>query len=235
MTAIEMFQIGGCVRDHLMGKKSKDIDFVVIAPSFEVMEEAVRARCTKVFEDKDGKPVGAEFHTLRGLDPVLGAVDFVWARIDGPSSDGRHPDWVKPGSLDDDQRRRDFTVNSIAMLDDGTLIDPFGGQADIEAGILRFVGTAADRLREDALRAFRGVRFQITKGFRLTDDAREFIASMPAESFDAVSTERVREELHKCFATDTMETLRVLTVEFPNLLSLALDRGLWFKPTTEAH
>jgi tRNA nucleotidyltransferase/poly(A) polymerase len=235
MTKIEMFQIGGCVRDHLLGIKSKDIDFVVVAPSFEAMETHVRSICTKVFEDKDGVPVGAAFHTLRGIHPTLGAVDFVWARIDGPSSDGRHPDWVEPGSLEDDQRRRDFTVNSIAMLDDGSLIDPFGGAADVEAKVLRFVGRAEDRLREDALRAFRGVRFQITKGFRLELEDAEAIQTMKAEQFDAVSTERIREELHKCFAKDSIETMRVLMVEFPNLLNLAVARGLWFKPTTEAH
>lgn len=233
MTAIQMFQVGGCVRDHLLGLKSKDIDFVVIAPSFEAMEQHVRSVCTKVFEDKDGVPVGAEFHTLRGIHPTLGAVDFVWARIDGPSSDGRHPDWVKPGSLDDDQNRRDFRCNSIAMTEDGTLIDPHNGAEDIANGVLRFVGRAEDRLREDALRALRGVRFQITKGFKLDDESASAIRALGLSDFDAVSGERIREELSKCFATDTPATMEMLR-DFPNIFELAIERGLWFKPTFEA-
>lgn len=231
--SVQMFRIGGCVRDHLLGVESKDVDFVVIAPTFEAMEAAVRERCTKVFEDKDGVPVGAQFHTLRGLDPVLGSVDFVWSREDGPSSDGRRPDWVRPAPLESDQRRRDFTINSMAMTDDGTLIDPFGGRSDLADRRLRFVGFAEDRLREDGLRAFRGVRFQITKGFTLDSAARAAIRAMTADQFDAVSTERIREELHRCFAKDTAASLRTLCVEFPNLMTLALDRGLWLKPTTE--
>lgn len=235
MTAIEMFQIGGCVRDRLMGvAKPKDIDRVVIAPSFEAMTEAVEARCSKLFrDDKTGIPVGAEFFTLRGLDPVEGAVDFVWARIDGPTADGRRPLWVKPGTLLDDQSRRDFRCNSIAMMDDGTLVDPFNGAQDIATRTLRFVGNPADRLAEDALRALRGFRFQITLGFSLDSVARSAIRELVFEQFDAVSTERIREELLRCFAKDTPRTLRSLMMEFPNLLDLAIERGIWFKPTVE--
>lgn len=235
MSEIEMMMVGGCVRDLLMGvTKPKDIDRVVIAPSFEAMTEAVEARVSKLFrDDKTGIPVGAEFFTLRGLDPVEGPVDFVWARIDGPSSDGRHPDWVKPGTLLDDQSRRDFRCNSIAMTDDGTLIDPFDGAKDIEAKVLRFVGKAEDRLREDALRALRGFRFQITKGFTLDDESRDAILALTLPEFGAVSSERIREELHRCFAADTVGTMNML-LGFPNLLALAIERGLWFKPTFEA-
>ncbi len=235
MTEIEMFQIGGCVRDRLMGvEKPKDIDRVVIAPSFEAMTEVVEARVTKLFrDDKTGIPVGAEFFTLRGLDPVEGPVDFVWARIDGPRGDGRRPLWVKPGTLHDDQSRRDFRCNAIAMADDGTLIDPFNGAKDIADRVLRFVGKPADRLHEDALRALRGFRFQLTLGFELDAAAAAAIRNLTLPEFAAVSDDRIRMELHKCFAADTARTLTLLA-EFPNLLALALERGLWFKPTFEA-
>lgn len=232
-TTPTFFRVGGCVRDALLGIDSKDIDFAVEASSFSAMEAAVDARCTKVFRRPDGSHVGDGFGTIRGIDPKLGLVDFVLCRKDGPSSDGRHPDFVEAGTLHDDLARRDFTVNAMAETEDGTLIDPFGGQTDLLLRRLRFVGSADDRLAEDALRAFRGVRFQITRGFTLDSSARAAIRRMPTEQFDAVSTERIREELHKCFSKDTPESLRVLCVEFSNLLDLALSRGLWLKPTTE--
>ncbi len=232
MTDIRFFRVGGCVRDGLLGIPTKDIDFSVEAPSFEAMAEAVVARCTKVFMDNDGF-VGEKYFTIRGLDPELGAVDFVLARKDGPSTDGRRPDFVEPGTILDDLARRDFTVNAMAMTDDGELLDPHNGQADLKTKTLRFVGFAQDRLKEDALRAFRGVRFEITKGFRLDKDASMSINSMGKADFDAVSTERIREELLRCFAHDTRHTLNVLD-GFPLLLNLSLDRGLWLRPTSEA-
>jgi tRNA nucleotidyltransferase (CCA-adding enzyme) len=233
MTEIKFFQVGGCVRDGLLGIKTKDIDFAVEAPDFATMLAAVEARCTKVFRDKEGTPIGAEFFTLRGIDPVLGAVDFVLCRKDGPSSDGRRPDFVEAGTLLDDLARRDFTMNAIAIADDGSLVDPHGGQEDIKTGRLRFVGKPADRLAEDALRALRGIRFEITKGFTLDPEAADAIRSLTLSDFEAVSSERVMEELKRCFAHDTPATLRILE-EFPNLFALAMERGLWFKPTFEA-
>lgn len=236
MTEIKFYQVGGCVRDRRRGiDKPKDIDFAVVAPSYDVMLSAVEARCSKVFRDNDGAPIGAKFFTVRGIDPEFGAVDFVLARKDGPSLDGRHPEFVEPGTIFDDLARRDFTVNAMAEdAETGALIDPHRGAVDLAAGMLRFVGNPTERLREDALRAFRGVRFQITKGLTLDHVAAAAIRGLYADEFDAVSTERIREELHKCFAHDTARALRSLMMEFPNLLSLALERGLWLKPTVEA-
>lgn len=232
MTDIRFFRVGGCVRDELLGIESKDIDFAVEAPSFEAMLSAVEARCTKVFRDKEGAPIGAEFFTVRGLDPELGPVDFVLCRKDGPSSDGRRPDFVEAGTLADDLARRDFTVNAMARDEDGVLVDPHGGREDLEAGVLRFVGEPADRLEEDKLRAFRALRFSVTKRFVLHDSVVAALLSMHKEAFDGVSTERMREELHKMFAKDTGAALLVL-MDFPVMLEVALDRGLWLKPTTE--
>jgi tRNA nucleotidyltransferase (CCA-adding enzyme) len=233
MTEIRFFRVGGCVRDELMGLRTKDIDFAVEAPDFDTMLAAVEARCTKVFRDNDGVPVGAKFFTARGIDPELGAVDFVLCRKDGPSTDGRRPDFVEAGTLLDDLARRDFTMNSLAIAEDGTIIDPHGGQADIERRVIRFVGDPTDRLAEDALRAFRGARFEVTKGMTLHADSFAAIAMMRVEDFDAVSTERVRDELHKMFAKDAGKTMSLLVEELPILLRVALDRGVWFKPTTE--
>jgi tRNA nucleotidyltransferase/poly(A) polymerase len=227
MTDIKFFRVGGCVRDELLGTPVHDIDFAVEAPSWEVMAKAVHARCTKVFLETP------EFLTIRGLDPHLGAVDFVLCRKDGTSTDGRRPDFVEPGTLLDDLARRDFSVNAMARDEDGVLIDPHGGREDLEAGRLRFVGNPEDRLAEDALRAFRGVRFSVTKRFDMTDGTREAIAAMHASAFDAVSTDRIRDELHRMFAADTAASITILSHTFPLLLEVALSRGLWLKPTTE--
>lgn len=220
------------MRDSLLNIPTKDIDFAVEAPDFETMTEAVLARCTKVFTDNDGNFIGSNFFTIRGIDPTMGAVDFVLCRKDGPSTDGRHPDFVEPGTIFDDLARRDFTINSMARDDDGNLLDPHGGREDLEAGRLRFVGQAADRLAEDALRAFRALRFAVTKGFVLTEDTVEALRGLHKEAFDAVSTERIRDEFHKMFARDTGASIMIL-MDFPIMLEVALDRGIWLKPTTE--
>lgn len=232
MTDIRFFQVGGCVRDGLLGVKTKDIDFAVQAPSFEAMAEAVVARCTKVFTDNNGF-VGEKYFTIRGIDPNLGAVDFVLCRKDGPSTDGRRPDFVEPGTIWDDLARRDFTVNALALTDDGELLDPHGGRADLENRLLRFVGDPSERLAEDALRAFRALRFAITKGFAIDEVATVAIGSMVKADFDAVATDRIRDELIKMFAKDTMATLEIFH-RAPIMLELALDRGIWLKPTSEA-
>lgn len=230
---IKFFRVGGAVRDHLLGFTGvKDIDFAVEAPDFDTMADAVVARCTKVFRDNDGRFIGQDFFTIRGLDPELGPVDFVLCRKDGPSSDGRHPDFVEPGDIFTDLARRDFTVNALAMAEDGTLIDPHGGREDLEAGRLRFVGNAADRLAEDALRAFRALRFSVTHRLVMTPETVDALLGMHKGDFDAVSTERIRDELHKMFAKDTAATIAVFK-DFPLFLDVAIDRGIWVKPTTE--
>jgi tRNA nucleotidyltransferase/poly(A) polymerase len=184
---VRFFRVGGCVRDGFLGIKTKDIDFAVEAPSFEAMAEAVEARCTRVFVDTDGNYIGQQFFTIRGIEPELGAVDFVLCRKDGPSSDGRRPDFVEPGTILDDLARRDFTVNAMALTDDGTLLDPHGGMVDLEARRLRFVGTPEDRLREDTLRAFRALRFAVTKSFSMSEDTILALKALQPESFDAAT------------------------------------------------
>lgn len=239
MTDIRFFQVGGCVRDGFLGIKSKDIDFAVevsdcthldtdmpMTLGWLAMQEAVHARCSKVFLETP------EFLTIRGLDPELGAVDFVLCRKDGPSSDGRRPDFVEPGTILDDLARRDFTVNAMAIDDEGFLLDPHNGQSDLEARLLRFVGVPTDRLQEDALRAFRALRFAITKQFSMTEGTILAIKGMEPEAFDAVSTDRIRDELFKMFAKDTAAALTVLT-QFPVLLNVSLGRGIWLRPTVE--
>lgn len=217
---IKFFEVGGCVRDELMGVKSKDIDFAVEAPSFEAMRQAILDRGGKIFLESP------EFFTIRARDKKLGPVDFVLCRKDGVYKDGRHPESVEIGTLRDDLSRRDFTMNAIAKDEDGNFIDPFNGQADIKNRIIRCVGNAEDRFGEDALRIIRAIRFSITKNMAMDHDIVAcLMKSQIVMQLRAVSTERIREELLKCFAHDTFETLVVLNNEFPMIRSACFGGG----------
>jgi len=201
------------VRDSILGVESKDVDFAVEAPSFEQMERHIERMNLKIFLSKP------EFLTIRAGVPnghPLRArckdADFVLCRKDGPSFDGRRPEFVEAGTIFDDLARRDFTVNAIARcVETGTLLDPHGGADDLRDRLLRFVGDGEERIKEDALRILRGVRFSITKGLTI-DEPWLFNDDIP----DSVSTERVREELNKMLAFNTLATLGTLA-EFPIL------------------
>lgn len=226
---VKIYEVGGCVRDTLLGLESKDVDFVVVAPSFEAMEEhIVHELGLSVYMSKP------EFATIRAGVPLghelrkrCKDADFVLARRDGPSSDGRRPDYVEPGQLEDDLARRDFTVNALARDPyTGELIDLHGGARDLKDKILRFVGDPMTRICEDGLRVLRALRFNVTKGFdfeRETDLALH--SQRAAEMLAAVSAERMREELEKMFQLSTLYTLDLLE-DFP------LIRSAVFRPET---
>ena len=153
---MKFYRVGGCIRDGIMGIPSKDIDYTVVLEDSDIPDSALTVgefdayaymvaelerRGMKVFKDKfTGSPVGAEFFTARALDLSREAVDFVLARRERGYADGRRPDSVEIGTLHDDLSRRDFTMNAIAQDTDGNYIDPFNGQADIAARIIKAVG-----------------------------------------------------------------------------------------------
>lgn len=225
-TTTERFEVGGCVRDSLMGKDSKDVDFVCIAPSFEAMRADLIREGFTIWQERPefvtiraGVPEG---HVLRGRTKDA---DFVLARKDGPTADGRRPEFVEPGTLADDLARRDFTVNAIARAADGTLTDPHGGVADIEAGTLRFVGDPMERIEEDGLRVVRGFRFMVTKGLRPTVDTWDALCDNRAASMlRLVALERIRDELERMFTFDTLAALALLG-DLPPLTRRAMFRG----------
>jgi tRNA nucleotidyltransferase (CCA-adding enzyme) len=236
----KFYQVGGCVRDRLLGVQSKDIDFSVEAESYEAMRRAVIIKCGGDPENpehaaekgpfiKVDKP---EFVTIRAIDPVLGGVDFVLCRKDGTYNiDGRRPDFVEVGTLYDDLARRDFTVNAMAEAEDGSLIDPFNGRWDLENRTLRCVGDTRKRLTEDSLRMLRAIRFSITKMFALSRELEEFLSKREnAELLNHISIERIREELLKCFEFDTLHTLRVLE-NFRWIRTAIFERNLKLTPT----
>jgi tRNA nucleotidyltransferase/poly(A) polymerase len=224
------YLVGGAVRDEVLGIPCKDLDYVMLAPSFEAMRDHLvnEQRCTIFIE----KP---EFLTIRCKHPVLGCVDFACARKDGNYTDGRRPDTTTIAeTLEQDLARRDFTCNAMAKsLEHGRILDPFGGLRDLEQGLLRAVGSARARLDEDKLRAFRAVRFAVTKNLRIDHEIGNAIDSLTYDSFDAVSTERIREELLKMFRIHAKRSFNFLSNDFPVLWSLIMHRGIWFRPTTE--
>lgn len=211
---VKLYEVGGCVRDSLLGVDSKDVDFVAEARSFGALVSHLRDAGFRIFLEKPefvtvraGVPEG---HSLRSRTRDA---DFVLARRDGPYKDGRRPEFVEPGSLLDDLARRDFTVNAMARDLDGSLIDPFGGAADLNKKLLRFVGRPMDRVDEDGLRVVRGLRFMVTK--RLTpepDTAAALLSPQAAEKLASVAVERVREEVEKMLAFDTLKSLECLSL-----------------------
>lgn len=227
------YKVGGYLRDHMLGIPSKDIDFAVVAPSFDAMLESVEERGCQVFQSRP------ESHTLRALHPNLGAVDFVWARREGPYTDGRHPDFVLPGSIEDDLARHDFTMNAMAVPEDGgSIIDPHDGLKDIKDMVIRCVGDPIDRFREDGLRVFRALRFSVTKNMVLHESVVNAIlssAGLVAASKQEVN--RVREELVLMMKADWWGTFSMLGAHGPfgSLGAMVEDvyPELWFKPTVE--
>jgi tRNA nucleotidyltransferase/poly(A) polymerase len=223
------YLVGGAVRDELLGIPCKDLDYVMVVPSFEAMKQELLSQGCKIFVEKP------EFLTIRCKHPELGCVDFACARKDGCYTDGRRPDSTDIASnLEQDLARRDFTCNAIAKsLEHGRLLDPFHGVEAIEDRQLRAVGSARARFDEDKLRAFRALRFAITKNFRLDTEICNAIGSMTPMQFDAVSTERIREELIKMFKVNPARSFSLLNKDFPVLWDVVVNRGIWFRPTTE--
>lgn len=230
MTETKFWKVGGAVRDTFLGRKSKDIDFAVEAPSFDAMREAILAKGGKIFLETP------DCFTIRAKVPELGAADFVLCRKDGPHSDGRHPDFVTVGTILDDLARRDFTMNAIALdPESGALLDPHKGQADIADKLIRCVGDPFKRLNEDRLRIIRALRFMVQLGFAIhghTASAIEAIIRVEGDkTFEAISTNRIRDELFKMFSVDTCQSITLL--KHFNIITLLRLRGIWLKPTVE--
>lgn len=235
---MKMYQVGGFVRDEILGIPSKDVDFSVILtdverrlceedniPPFDFMSDTLRGMGFKIFlETPEFLTVRAQFpkHIISdsgfvSTTPNLTA-DFVLARKESDYTDGRRPDIVEPGSLLDDLSRRDFTMNAVAKDENGNYIDPFGGRSDIAHGIIRAVGDPFERLTEDALRAVRAIRFSVTKGFIIDSSLDWAMRSIAVQEAIAtkISDERIKDELSKMFRFDTVKSLIAL-YKYPGL------------------
>jgi tRNA nucleotidyltransferase (CCA-adding enzyme) len=189
----EAWCVGGAIRDALLGGKPLDWDLA---------SPATPERVRELFGRRRTIPVGIEFGTVCVLDEAGVPHEITTFRRD-VRTDGRHAEVEFGVSLDEDLARRDFTINAIAYRPEtGEVRDPFGGQADLAAGIVRAVGDAEQRMREDRLRALRAIRFASRFGFRI-EDATLAAIRHSAPFLTRLSRERVQQELVK-----TMEQVR---------------------------
>jgi tRNA nucleotidyltransferase (CCA-adding enzyme) len=201
--SIKFYKVGGYVRDMQLGVKSKDIDYAVEAESYAAMVDYISGH-GKIWQERP------QFFTVRARLNNEDC-DFVLCRKEGAYSDGRRPDSVEPGTIFDDLARRDFTCNAMALDENGNLIDPHGGQKDLEKRLLRCVGNAYDRFNEDYLRILRALRFSIMKSMSLDGDIVDCLTnSRLVQRLETIPVERIRDEVYRCFTYDTLKTIRTL-------------------------
>lgn len=244
---MKIFLVGGAVRDKLMGIKPKDLDYVMVLDDIDNLTvEQGYAKMRQWMIDK-GFTIWLEtpdMFTIRAKFPpnypFKGDADFVLARKEIGYIKGTRRPKLELGTLYDDLIRRDATVNAMAEDENGNIVDYFGGQIDLRNKVLRTPTDADITFLDDPLRAIRFLRFSITKGFRIAEDALETMGNpkVIAKFKEVVSQERVREELMKMMQHDTKKTMRMLVDAdrsyFPGLLDICFyERGLWLKPTAE--
>lgn len=203
------FVVGGCVRDHLMGLSPHDFDITTAASPRET--ERVFADC-RVIE------TGIKHGTVTVLYKGV-SIEITTFRVDGEYSDGRHPDSVSfSRDIKDDLSRRDFTMNGIAFSPKRGFVDPFGGERDINAGVIRCIGDPDKRFGEDALRVVRALRFSAVLGFPIMETTSR---AMDAHKNDLkkVSAERIFAELKRLLCGKDVK--RVM-LEFPAIFSVII-------------
>ena len=193
----EIYAVGGCVRDLLMHKHPKDIDFCTnasIVNMYGVMKTLVQDMGEKCYII----PTGEQYGTLTFHFDSEAQFEVTCYRKDGAYHDGRHPDEVVfTTNIEEDLARRDFTCNAIAMnWETRELIDPFGGENDIKQGIIRCVGNPEERFNEDALRIIRLVRFALKYNFEIDMNTYIFAKKL-IDNIQYVSKERIGAEFVK--------------------------------------
>ena len=195
---LRAFVIGGYVRDHFLHRPCTDIDIVVVGSGIEVAEALGRELKTKVSVFKN---FGTAMLRCDGWE-----VEFVGARKESYRADSRKP-IVEDGTIEDDQLRRDFTINAMAYNDDERLVDAFGGMRDLNYHLIRCVGDPKERFSEDALRILRAVRFSAQLAFPIEPETAEAIKSL-APNLEKISAERIQAELVKLLVSDHPERIQ---------------------------
>lgn len=215
------FLVGGCVRDHLFNRPTKDVDVATSATPEVIL---------RTFPGS--KLVGASFGVC--LVPVSdGSIEVATFRRDGVYLDGRRPEDVVFGTMEQDADRRDFTINALYMTPDGCIIDHVGGIADFCARTLRCVGDPRKRFGEDALRLLRAIRFAARLDLSIEEETWAAIVEL-APTILRISAERQREEITRMLMDDNAFRAMTLMVEsglmrhlLPEVTSLAsiTDQG----------
>mgnify|MGYP002138741258 CR=1 FL=1 len=202
---VRAFVVGGYVRDHFLRRPSTDIDVVVVGSGIALAEALGSELHAKV---SVFKTFGTAMLRHKGVE-----VEFVGARRESYTQDSRKPQ-VEAGTLEDDQRRRDFTINAMAYNDKNGLIDAFDGVGDLERGVIRCVGCAMERFSEDALRMLRAVRFAAQLGFDIEAETKEAMVKL-APDIAKISAERIQTEL-----------VKLITSAHPGEIRTAWETGL---------
>ncbi len=216
---VDVYVIGGFVRDHIMGRvhPDKDIDIVVLGDG-PAMARAVAREINPDIKVTVFKTFGTAMFRYRNSE-----VEFVGARKESYSEDSRKPS-VVPGTLEDDQNRRDFTINALAISlnarNPGEVLDPFGGIDDIRNGIIRTPLDPDATFSDDPLRMMRAVRFAAQLGFTVSVETMASIARN-AERIKIVSAERITTELNKIMVT-AIPSVGLLLLDETGLLNLIL-------------
>lgn len=190
------YAVGGCVRDSILNRKPEDWDITTSAKPEQVKRIFRRTVDT-----------GIEHGTVTVLIGKDG-FEVTTYRVDGLYEDGRHPKEVTFTSrLEEDLKRRDFTINAMAYNDDERLVDAFGGMRDLNYHLIRCVGDPKERFSEDALRILRAVRFSAQLAFPIEPETAEAIKSL-APNLEKISAERIQAELVKLLVSDHPERIQ---------------------------
>ena len=244
-----LYEVGGKVRDELLGVQSKDVDYTVVPTEelilqypdvdkmFSVLTDFLKQEGYEIFLlTPDCYTIRAKFpkdHQFKGL-----VADFVMARKEiGYFPNTRKP-ILKPGTLFDDLQRRDFTLNAIAKDLDGNLIDYFDGMWALENKILMTPLDAKITMLDDPLRLIRAFRFSITKGFLISPRIMEtcLMDDVVDKLEKVVSQERIREEIFKMMKHDTLKSLDLfekIKYTNPKIMEIIFGKEMWLKPTFE--
>ena len=218
------YVVGGCVRDSLLGLTPHDWDLCTSALPQQVMELFGAQRCI---------PTGLQHGTVT-VKQSGALYEITTFRTEGTYTDGRHPDEVHfVPDVREDLARRDLTINAMAYNEKEGLVDPFGGQADLQSGIVRAVGVPRQRFTEDALRILRLYRFAARFGFAIDPPTAQAAQELCAH-LDCVSVERIEEELAKLLSAPAPAAYldkKILFVILPELSSEALAAA---KPVVDA-
>ena len=192
----DAYAVGGCVRDSLLGRIPADWDITTSARPLEVKNLFKRTIDT-----------GLQHGTVTVMMGKEG-FEVTTYRIDGEYEDSRHPkEVIFTGKLEEDLKRRDFTINAMAYNDREGLVDVFGGAKDLENQIIRCVGNPSERFTEDALRIMRAVRFSAQLGFSIEEETKRAAGKL-AETLKKISAERIHTELVKLLVSPHPQYLK---------------------------
>jgi len=192
----EAYVVGGCVRDSVLGREPQDWDITTSARPEQIKELFPRTIDT-----------GLQHGTVTVMQDKEG-FEVTTYRIDGKYEDSRHPkEVIFTPDLEEDLKRRDFTINAMAYSEKAGLVDIFGGMKDIRGGIIRCVGDPLERFGEDALRILRAIRFSAQLGYEIDSGTKEGIREL-APALRNISAERIQTELVKLIISSHPDRLR---------------------------